>query len=796
MIEKLTKSLTQFYQISFVMIMLATLGVVFYFWRLGFIDGSRSKDLHKAGFTLERLTEQNALSDIKSFILKEDAKKSLERIKEVKSEMKQLNRLVEDQSYEVAIDELSRLQTGVANLISFQKSAKVLSVFNSKMDGFADFVKENNWRTLTRMSERVLSLSKNPLSPGSLGKVVRRIDKDFDSMIRITENSILSNEDKERIKSKIQNLRVETKMLKRHLDERALSLSLADSFETVFNQWIGNISPELSYQKLQVERMGRYYVMGILGILGLTFSLFFSGFIFNRWALRRSQALLETGIKELVADGIIGREKYQSENFSSDFQEFSKRTGEYVNKRMSFGSIFQEAMPFSSIMLDKNLKLEWANKQFCEDWEMSEEDAAQDFMSWDYLAKMTNLGHNDPVLEAIKNDVAGIYQIQVKTSDSAQTRPYEMFVSPVRHEGDKKVMLFFYPLMSMRETIKEQAVSIVNPIDKTLRSMIDGGFETCDKDQLRKEYEVGGISRILDMFERLADKEQEEREEFLNQIETLHIYLEQFRSSAEEAFELNSQSNEISKSQISDLKVFKDGVINLSESTKELENFCSEFGAQFEETLSELDAFQSDFYTLKNSVEDMALSLPNLDALKEDVRSQRSKVSESKAKLGQALASFIHIKKGLRQPEIVKKFQAAYEKVGDYFEQLESAQTSLDRKLVQLEVSLSKAQMLVNSAHKNSDSLNCSQNFQALKLKREERQNSAQAMSKARNFGGSGFGGSSQAEEIIIESLKSIYSSQKANLGRQALIARSLDLSENRKLTGLQSVNSVSEAKM
>ncbi len=45
MIEKLNKNLTQFYQISLVAIMLAALGAVFYFWKLGFIDGSRSKDL-------------------------------------------------------------------------------------------------------------------------------------------------------------------------------------------------------------------------------------------------------------------------------------------------------------------------------------------------------------------------------------------------------------------------------------------------------------------------------------------------------------------------------------------------------------------------------------------------------------------------------------------------------------------------------------------------------------------------------------------------------------------------------
>ncbi len=84
---------------------------------------------------------------------------------------------------------------------------------------------------------------------------------------------------------------------------------------------------------------------------------------------------------------------------------------------MSFGSIFQDALPLSAVMLDKNLKVEWTNKQFCDDWEISEEEISQEYMSWDYLAKLTNLGHDDPVVEALKNDVAGIYQIQVKPDE-------------------------------------------------------------------------------------------------------------------------------------------------------------------------------------------------------------------------------------------------------------------------------------------------------------------------------------------------------------------------------------------
>lgn len=771
MIEKLTKNITLYYQISFVAVMLAALGVIFYFWKLGFIDGSRSKELHKAGFTLERLVQGSELEEIKGHILKESPKKSLEKIGVLENDMSQLNSLVEDETFKEAFDELQRLKTSAANLISFQQSAEVLSVFNDKMEKFHVFVKQNNWRTLTRMSERVLGLTKDPLSSGNLGKIVQTVEKDFNSMTRITENSVLSRADKSEIKSRISNLRVEVEMLKKYLDERSLSVNLTESFRKIFSLWLQTISPDLSFQKLQVERMGRYYVMGMLGILGLASLLFFGGFLFNRFAQSKAQSNLEREIKDLVADGIIAEGAYNSEGFSKDFQDFARKTGEYVNKRMSFGSIFQDALPFSAVMLDKNLKVEWANKQFCGDWEISEEEAGKDYMSWDYLAKLTNLGHDDPVLEALKHDVAGIYQIQVKPSEETQTRPYEMFVSPVKRKGQKKIMLFFYPLLSMKETIKDQAVSIVNPIDKTLRMMMDDKFAQADKEQLRKEYEVGGIARMLDMFESFEKKRETEKRELLNQIEALYAVMEKTHKSADEAYDLNSRVFEAGKEQVDHLKAFKEGVISLSQTAKTLESFCEEFNEQFGDALNDLESFQNDYGSLRNSMEDMAVSLPGLDQAKEEIKRQRSAVAEAKSRLGQGLASLIHVKKGISHPEVVKRFQGAYEKVYGYFEDLDTCQTGLEKRLVQLEVGLSKAQMLINAAQKTSAGLASSQNFNQMKAKREKR---ALLRERAVQMKGR----SRESEEIIIQSLQAMYKSQKENLQNQALIAKNLEFPE------------------
>ncbi len=354
---------------------------------------------------------------------------------------------------------------------------------------------------------------------------------------------------------------------------------------------------------------------------------------------------------------------------------------------------------------------------------------------------------------------------------NTETRPYEMFVSPVKNQGQKKIMLFFYPLLSMRETIQDQAVSIVNPIDKTLRLFMDDSFAAADKQQLRKEYEVGGIEGMLDMFEKFYGKKESEKAQLINKIEMLYSELEEAHESADEAYDLNSQMFSASKDQISDLKTFKEGVISLSDTARKLEDFCLKFNNQFGETLKDLDGFQNDFGTLKNAIEDMAVGLPNLDAIKDEIKAQRAQTGESKARLGQALAGLVHIKKGISHPEIVRKFQNSYDMANERFNDLDAAHNGLEKRLVQLEVAVSKAQLLINSAYKNSESLNSSQDFNLLKAKKEKR---LLLREKAQELQGK----SAKSEEIIISSLQSIYKGHKENLKRQAQIAKHLELQD------------------
>ncbi len=492
MIERISKRITQFYQFSLVTIMICTLGTILYFWKLGFIDGSRSKDLHKASYILETYESKSLFGELKSLITSENPKAAIEKTKVIEKEFEKVHAQVDVEEFEVLKKDFQKLKTSSANLISFSKVDKVISVFNGKMNKFYEYVKKNKWRTLSRMSDRVFSQTNGHINKKKLSSLVSSVNRDFESMIKITENSVLERKDKSEIVSRITNLQIEMQMLKKYVDERKFYYHLHKETVSSMKKWLDVVAPELTLQKMQIEQIGRYYVMGLMGILVLVTTIFFGSFMFNRYHYRKAQNDIESEMENYINEMILNGKEVDELEFSSTFKNYTENMSTYFNKRMSFGSIFQEALPLSSILLDQNLKVLWANKQFCGDWEISEDEIKKDYMSWDFLNKLTNIGNDDPVLEALKHNVAGIYQVQVKTNEESTARPYEMFVAPVKHQGHTRIMLFFYDLRNLEQTIQDQARSLVSPVDRSLSLMIDGKFDKEDKD-LAYEFSIAGI---------------------------------------------------------------------------------------------------------------------------------------------------------------------------------------------------------------------------------------------------------------------------------------------------------------
>lgn len=768
MIEKLNQKLTQFYHFSFIFLMLTTLCTIFYFWKLGFVDGSRNKQLHNASYIFEQIDAKKPLKEVKSVVFSENSKLAIKKLDSFQSDLNKVNNLIEDDSYIKVKKQIQLTKTEASSLISYPKVSKVISVFNEKLIKFNQFVKYKKWRTLTRSSERVLEYTKGYINKNKLDKFVNKINKEISQMKSVSENSFLKRAEKSEIISRLNSLEVEMKMLKKYISQRSSFVKAIENLDNITGKWIAKVSPELSFQKIQVEQMGRFYIMGLLGILVLTSVIFFAGFAFNRWHRKNAQGNFEKFVEEFVTNGLIGGKVQDLNLFSQHFQNFSDSTTEYIDKRMSFGSIFQEALPLSSIMLDKNLKVIWANKQFCDDWYISEEEINKDYLSWDYLSKLTNIGDDDPILEALKHKVAGIYQIQIKPNEKLDSRPYEMFVSPVRFKNQTRIMLFFYPLMNMQDTITSQARSIVNPIEKILDGIYNGSLSTEERENIEREFEIANISSLLKKFDAISNKQADANKQLVYQIEMLYEKLDKVFEVTDDIEKTNTKLGENNKSQVQNLKAFKENVISLSNVAKSLEQTSKSQFTTLSNVVRALGSNTNKVKQLKGIVDQMLVTIPKFGVIREDIKEQKSQMADAKMRFAHSLAQMVHVKKAITDSDSQTRFSNSYDRVTSEFKNLDHISSDLEKKLTTLEVLLSKTHILIGDVTEKMPTFETEHEdktlYQSVKLIKDYNQKLGYFSDQIEN-----------TEDQIIGHLKSLYINTKNNIENGRMVVSSLE---------------------
>src|SRR5690606_3749063 len=121
---------------------------------------------------------------------------AIEKIENLENEIQKINKISASQVHEEFQKDIQETKKSILSLISYPKTEKVFSVFNDKLDKFSKFVVANNWRTLSRVSERLLNLTQGRIQKNKLKTIVSDIEKDLSYMEKVTENSILSRADK------------------------------------------------------------------------------------------------------------------------------------------------------------------------------------------------------------------------------------------------------------------------------------------------------------------------------------------------------------------------------------------------------------------------------------------------------------------------------------------------------------------------------------------------------------------------------------------------------------------------
>lgn len=767
MIQSITKKNTLYYQASLVAIMLVLSSVIFYFWGLGFLDGSKSKDLHKVNYTLENVLKKKPVLAIQKLVLDENNKIALSDLDNLEKELKEINDTVSDSDFSQINDELQQIKSNVASLVSFTKTDKVIEIFNNRVKNFLSYVEKNNWKTLTRSTNRVLSMSSGYVNKNNLESFTKKVESEVSLMKKATLDSILADSEKNEIIKKLDGFSIELNMLIQYQDKKKEFIGMIKGYSKTLSAWTSKISPEISVQKLKLEQMGKYFIMSLFGILAVCTTLFVGGFFYNRKQEVINSEKFEAFIKDYVSENLIKGKMLELSSFSESFNDYSLDTQNYIDKRMSFGQIFQQALPFSSMLLDSNLKLEWANNEFCTEWNIDKDNLKTSNISWDFLIKFTNLNDNDPIIEAVRNNIAGIYQVKLQLNGSGEDKPFEMYVSPVQCQNETKVMTFFYPLESLEETINDQAKSIIDPVNRLLQSVSSNNSNLSEIEAFKSEFKRANISNLFVSFKNYFKENDKQKERLFDEIEILNSKMNEYEDIL---LNLETENNSI-KANLekfqSGLKTFKVNIVELFEN---LEVQSVEFKKSKNLIASGLIKFQkiSDGYSNIVDLSNLSIaSIVKMGEFKNKLKFLRSNLDESKARLSHSIGQMVHLKSKIDNTELKSKYSQVYTKISDEFSNFSVDLKSLEKEIVSIEVLMSKNDMLLGSFQSEVSSINLDQeNFEVNELRHSF------------NDLGEGFNSESSQGEII-ESLQEMFTGYKDSKSHVGLIESQLHSRSN-----------------
>lgn len=498
---------------------------------------------------------------------------------------------------------------------------------------FQNFVLRRNWKTLSRISKRLYIQNidnvqeiKKSFHVKKLQKIVSYLNFISKRMNSVTQSSNLLQFDKALITSNLSSISVERKMLEKYLKDFELLRKSEKKLLNSYERWLEKISPHVTLRKIKLNHKEREILIFLMCFLFSLILFFLGGLLLKSRVVKMLQKKLEDETLDIIQNSLIPFNEKKKKNFSLKFMEELEQCREYIHKRISLGAIFQKALPFPAILLDSNLNLLWGNAEFYKVWNLQKLEKDKIF-NWEYLQRFTNLGEDDPVISALRHNLSGIYQIQVRNKESSESCPFEMYVSPMVYEEQVRVMIFFYPLTALQDTIASQTKSLVGPVIRSLEVLgSEDFFDEEFQDKIKGDFDIAGIGCIFEKFCTFSKS-------FISQ---KTIYLKEIELKENENFELCKQLDtikslffklvEVKKSSNSDLLEVRDSIVVLVTKRSRIEKSILQIFKNFKESLdaSDLILFQSKDF--KDTIQASRAVLLKLAPIRLEIRDFKTKL--------------------------------------------------------------------------------------------------------------------------------------------------------------------------
>ncbi len=686
---------------------------IWHYWNNGPANIENISLVFDASEKLQQIKKRDSLLNIKKLIDSDQVRIAVKDVDALEKGMKGLAFISSNSKESNALSEgIESVKDVFTTLISFPRLSKIINVLNIKLRSFQSFVDQKNWRTLTRISKRlnanteIKSIERyNYYTVGKLQGLVKIIKKEIELMSSVTRKSYLSVNDKTSINTKLSALSVEVEMFGRYV--KALKkLSIPMKFlKKSYQQWIESIEPAITYKMIEFERDSKKILFALLGLLlFLGLSLIAGVFISSRVKEFETKHVEEI-IIDTVKEGIISARSQFENSFSVEFERELSKYKDYVHKRMSFGSVFQDAIPFCTLMLDSNLHTVWGNKQFYDLFGFANYRESDSPLTWDFINKFTNLGNDDPVMLALRKSIAGIYQVQLRpsnTKEESNSSPYEMYVTPVDYAGETRIVIFLYPLDSLEETLQLQMKSVVGPVSRTLEALNENVFTNHFQETIQNDFKIAGIDNIFNEFIRFNSQREIQISSLEGQIDTLEVdAADQVKMVNDLNIMLENQDRTVSLIK-KHFTTTKNNIISIVENKAEVESIIDHEQNQSKKIIAHDKKGLKEYRALNENMRQFKISIDQMLAIKNEFASTKEDVANFKMNILQVIDQALILQKvekvDPRISQILTRIKLEVRSIDSLFDGLGNSASQFDLIFSKLEL-ISKEFNVLDISH-------------------------------------------------------------------------------------------------
>ena len=673
----------------FIIAIIVGVGSTLFAYRLNNLQSTEEIQNAKIITLIQYLKQDSSFDKIGKYLSWAEADKAHDKMRELTQKIVETEEILElkvstDLGLNIrTFNKLINSNSGMSN------PTDALKVLKQKVTALHSLAMSQKYKKVvintSKMKERLENLNAKNVG-GSIQ--VSYLKSDLNRLSKLIADSSLTEGEKASLNNRFEsmkdeldllgNLNSQSRYLKDHINQAEIALA----------QWLLDIEKMSTNLKgARSTKQNQLIIMLSSLIAFLVTSWMGLAYLF-RWQKNKIGIQVEAEVKSVIEKGILGDQRFMVDHYSETTREDIVRLLDDLKVKLNLGTLLHEGLPFAGCMIDYNFKLTWHNNLFLDQLYLSEEEVRSDAFNWDYVRDYLNL-EDDPIYQAMVNKIAGIYPVKVKQDELTPAQPYEMYVTPISANREGRVMVFFYPLVSVKEAINEQIALTKFSINRFVTLWNENQLDEDELRMLERNFKNNDLNDLYVELFNIFDRVSNEKTECLHTIHSLEKNNHELNQKIQNFKETEEQRRAIIKEEIKTANGLRDSFIVSLEKTESLIHINKTI-------LQQGDDFKNEAYRLhqitleamKKSKESMEI-LGQLDSVKTDYKKLKFELMEVKAKLISLNNSLL-----AQLPPLDESQQKLAIRYKDELARLDFNVATLDKKLSQLDVLLSKLNMI------------------------------------------------------------------------------------------------------